>query len=201
MFRSKRLLRLVILLTVIYIIQLGLKQQITINNTYHQCRADQKTHCMTLYQRLKTIDNKRTYSTPIKSIPNELFAEFTQNGGMPLKRYAFINETLGVLPPERMQHVITSHEIEQWRAKIRKDESLGYNSFLFENVLRDYSDKIDNRKFVVFGTQSPWVEALALELGAVNVTTVDYFSKVYEQDDLKWFQVKLIIFLTRISCL
>ena len=48
-----------------------------------------------------------------------------------------------------------------------------------------------NRSFLVVGTQLPWIEALALELNASHITTLDYTRKTYgpTQPELRWHHV------------
>ncbi len=46
------------------------------------------------------------------------------------------------------------------------------------------------KKFVVIGTQSPWVEALALDVNSSRVFTLEYTKKEFEQKEvLEWLHV------------
>ena len=157
-----------------------------------QCESDYKRQCMRLFTNLGSPNKSLVFSPPLKDVPAEMLDEFTQHGEMPIMKYSYINEAHDNTNPyfKYMEAVLKQAEVNKWRAKVKKDESLGYNSFLFETTLVEHARSIANKNFLVVGTQHPWIEALALELSARGITTLDYAKRKYEQDDLKWHQVK-----------
>jgi len=133
------------------------------------------------------------FSPPTDKIPDELLEKFTQFGDMPITNNAYINEAFDETNPYfgLMQKKISKSEINDWRKKVQGDAALGYNTVLFEKIFRELSgsSQIKNGNMIVFGTQSPWIEALGLEMKAKNVITVDFAKKEYEDENLKWYQV------------
>ena len=170
-----------------------------------QCEFDYKSQCMRLFTNLGYPNKSLVFSPPLKEAPIEMLDEFTQHGEMPIMKYSYINEAHDNTNPyfKYMETVLKQVEVNKWRAKVKKDESLGYNSFLFETTLLKHARSIVNKNFLVVGTQHPWIEALALEMTARGITTLDYAKRKYEQEDLEWHQVnKYSFFLKSIeSCL
>lgn len=151
-----------------------------------------KRECLDLFQRLRFPNESLRFHPPTDKIPDELLAQFTQDGQMPLKRYSYINEALDSSNQyfKYMSTIVSALEVKNWQDKVRKDSALGYTSFLFEKTLQSLADFIKGKSFLVIGSQQPWIEALALELSAVNVTTLDFAKKEFEQSNLKWHQVR-----------
>lgn len=111
---------------------------------------------------------------------------------MPLKRYAYSNEAFDKSNKffKYISKFINKTEVDTWRAKSKAGHSLLYKSYLVKETLEKFSKKIYKKNFMVMGiNQQPWLEALALEFNAVNITTIDYANRTYEQDDLKSYQL------------
>lgn len=53
--------------------------------------------------------------------------------------------------------------------------------------MKQYSDRIKDKSFLVVGTEYTWIEALALLFQAAQVTTLDYTHKRYERANMDWF--------------
>lgn len=137
------------------------------------------------------------FSPPSRSIPAELMSAFTQNGAMPVRRYAYVNEAQDESNPlyAQRQTVITLGEVESWRAKVRKDQALSYNSFALARTMRKHRAQLADRSLLVLGSQQPWVEAIGLELDARPITTVDHAEKRYQRmvKDLEWIQLSTFL--------
>ncbi len=202
MIKYQRIIRPLILVIVAYYLCLGFYQHAAKRDAHKQCTAIYKRQCLSLYKRLRTTDKSRQFSPPTDRIPADLMDKFTQSGDMPLKKYAYINEAHDQTNPyfAQMQVKIAKSEIDEWRKKVRSEAALGYNTVLFEKVFRQFgADGVGAGNFLVVGTQSPWIEALALEMTANSVVTVDFARKEYEQEDLKWYQVVMIVFTDILS--
>lgn len=164
-----------------------------------QQRAQQRDQCKrALFDGLARPEIARyKFSPPARSIPAELLSAFTQNGAMPVRRYAYVNEAQDESNPlyAQRQTVITVDEVEGWRAKVRKDQALGYNSFALARTMKKHRAQLADRPLLVLGNQQPWVEAIGLELGARPITTVDHARKRYQQmlTDLKWIQLNTFL--------
>ena len=62
--------------------------------------------------------------------------------------------------------------IKDWNA-VGGGYGPGETQVLYE-TMKLYKSKIVGRRVLVIGSQTPWVESLALSLGAKHVTTLEY---------------------------
>jgi hypothetical protein len=70
-------------------------------------------------------------------------------------------------------------QFEMYRKKVRNREPLGYDDVEFHKVLDQYKAQIANKQFLIIGTISVWIEAIAYELAASKITTLDYTRKYW----------------------
>jgi hypothetical protein len=158
----------------------------------HRIRAGQQCRAA-LKGLIGRRDHKYQFSPPSHTIPAELLSEFTQNGAMPVQRYAYVNEALDKSNPlyATRQRVISPSEVTGWRVRVRNEQALSYNTLAMERTMKEHRTQLQGRSLLVLGSQQPWVEALGLEMGARTVTTVDHADKTFEQSDLLWHQVRV----------
>lgn len=190
MFRKERVIKLLFILALVFVILNSLLHHVENVNKRLKCELVYKTKCLDLFKQLRYPNKSLIFKPPTSRIPEHLLNQFTQNGLMPLKRNAYINEAFDETNPffKYIDSQVSMDEVSKWRYKVRKDDALGYTSFLFEKVMRKYEDMVAKESLLVVGTKQPWIEALALELNAVDITTLDYAKKQFEQPNLKWYQ-------------
>ncbi|CAH1790430.1 unnamed protein product [Owenia fusiformis] len=118
--------------------------------------------------------NPATPKVPPKKIPAELYDEFTQNGELPNKNYWYINDKKSISKVNREKY-FSKEAIEQLIKDDRAGKIIGtYEVPQPKKSIDAYKDEISNKRGVVIGSQSPWLEALALSAGAKHMTTLEY---------------------------
>ncbi|CAH1781070.1 unnamed protein product [Owenia fusiformis] len=119
--------------------------------------------------------NPETPTPPPKKIPVEMFDEFTQNGELPINKYWYFDETnIG-----KQKNFSTDH-INELIDKDKKGIIFGtYGVPEPKNAIAAYVEDIRNKRGVVIGSQSPWLEALALSAGAEHITTLEYNNNMF----------------------
>lgn len=170
------------------------RQRATSSAGCQQERAQWRNQCQLALEGLGRPELSRyQFSPPTRSIPDELLPAFTQNGAMPVRRYAYVNEAMDTSNPlySRRQRVISAGELKGWRGKVRKDQALSYNSLALKQTMQKHRAQLTGRSLLVLGSQQPWVEAIGLELDVQRpISTVDHADKSFEQtQDLTWHQV------------
>jgi hypothetical protein len=90
---------------------------------------------------------------------------------------------------KKIKLVFTRVQMEELRAKVRKNEPLGYGDLVLTELMIMFRPGLENKNFVVIGTAYPWVEAIALEVGCSKIATLDYTHNLYEMPEMKWYHV------------
>lgn len=109
---------------------------------------------------------------PPKEIPKDLFNDFTLGGKIPTGAKYF-NDT--VSKKRIWSKELINNDIKKFTRKNIEEDLVrcGYNSGkLFLEALIKYP--LENKSVCVIGSQTPWIECIALNFGASEVTTVEY---------------------------
>lgn len=72
---------------------------------------------------------------------------------------------------------------------MQKNEPLGYGNTVFQPQFENYKTEIDSKSMVIIGTVEPWLEALAYEMNASRIITLDYTRKYWHDRKLEWYHV------------
>ena len=154
-------------------------------------KSDYHKHCISLYKKLRYPDPNLIIRP---EIPPEMFDDFTDHGDMTLKDGLYFNEAYSDSTSgdtSKISRIIDNKTIEAHFYQVKNNEALGgYADKNLNKVMHKFRDQIINRSIVVIGTQIPWVEAIALEVGASHITTLDYTRNKYENAHLEWLHVK-----------
>ena len=114
---------------------------------------------------------------PPRLPPPELLSNFTIDGQCPVLRFRYYDNSNEVLQ--------TRFEAKIFRKLLKLDSLTNINSYK-ENVLKlalnKYKYLIHGKRVAVVGTEVPWAEAMLLNLGATNVTTIEYRELVIEDE-------------------
>ncbi|CAH1778602.1 unnamed protein product [Owenia fusiformis] len=118
--------------------------------------------------------NPATPAVPPQKIPAELYDAFTQNGELPNKNYWYINDKKSISRVNREKY-FSKEAIEQLIKNDKAGKIIGtYDVQEPKKSITAYKNEISNNRGVVIGSQSPWLEALALSAGAKHMTTLEY---------------------------
>jgi hypothetical protein len=151
-------------------------------------------NCIDLYTQLSNPNMNLVYQPPLKYLNEELEDLLKQNLTssymMPIKCYEYHDDSY----PDATSHsivdkprLITNKEVNYWSNLIKKHHRLMYDDLALKNMMLKYSTNIKDKNVIILGAQAPWVEALALELNASNIVTLENTRKMYENEKLKWF--------------
>jgi SAM-dependent methyltransferase len=66
---------------------------------------------------------------------------------------------------------------------------LAYRDYVLNELMHYFAPSIANRSLAVIGTQTPWVEAIGLEVGVSRIVTLDYTRATYEYPNMEWLHV------------
>lgn len=148
--------------------------------------------CLNLYKKLRYPNKSLIIKPPLKEPPIDMLNDFTQNGEMPITLYRYINEAYSDADSNNkslMQGTI-SKDFNGWLEKVRNNSELNYGDKELNRLMHEYSSLIKNKSFVVIGTQEPWIEAVAYDIGSSKITTLDYTRKNYQElPTLEWLHV------------
>lgn len=112
-----------------------------------------------------------------RHIPEDMKNAFTLNGQIPVYDW-YINDVVSVTPVtwsnEYVQSFIDRFTVENVENEKTSGESYYGASKFHLHAFQKYIDSIKNKKVAVIGSQSPWIEAILINCGAKEVTTVEY---------------------------
>jgi SAM-dependent methyltransferase len=150
--------------------------------------------CTKLFKKIRHPDKKLIHRPPLRKPPSELLLNFTDNGKMPIRNEFYCNEVYSDSDSEdsqrKIQLIIKNDEFLKFRDKVRKREPLDYEDKTMTKKMFKYESEISGKSVAVIGTWNPWVEAIAYEVGAARITTLDYTRKGYEDSSrLQWVHV------------
>ncbi|CAH1779763.1 unnamed protein product, partial [Owenia fusiformis] len=130
-------------------------------------------NCVSIMGRMAL--NPATPASPPKRIPDEMFDAFTQNGELPINEFWYLNGTsIG-----KQKNFSTGH-INELMNKNEKGKVIGpYRVAEPKMAIAAYVTEIRHKRGVVIGSQSPWLEALALSAGAEHITTLEYNNNMF----------------------
>lgn len=136
--------------------------------------------CLNLFES-STID-KRENESPAEiqnpmsytDMPKRIRDLYSYQGRVQV-RDMYMNDAKVVASPP----VWSIQKINNYRASVRRGQPMsGYGTEAaldVERHLRDHmTDVVVGGHILVIGSQTPWIEAILLELGVQNITTVDY---------------------------
>jgi hypothetical protein len=110
-------------------------------------------------------------------IPEHMKKDFTLNGRIPIFDW-YINE---VVPEktitwsnEYLQSFIDSFTLENIRSGKNYKDTYFNGAKLHLEAFEKHIDVLKNKKVAVIGSQSPWIEAILVNCGVREVTTVEY---------------------------
>jgi len=119
---------------------------------------------------------------PPRSPPPDLLNNFTINGRCPVSNFEYRDDTRG---QPRIRGYM-NYDATSFRELQKLDHVTDINTYkdegTFKRVLTNYSHLIHEKFVAVIGTQSPWAEAMLLNLGAKSVTTIEYRPLVIEDE-------------------
>jgi len=114
---------------------------------------------------------------PLRSPPLELLENFTIDGQCPVSRIWYFDESSG------KKKRFTA---KQFRNLLKLDNVTNINHYQDKNVLKPalfkYKHLIQGKHVAVVGTERPWAEAILLNFGAKNVTTIEYSPLIIEDE-------------------
>ena len=150
--------------------------------------------CLNLFKNIRYPNKSRIHIPPLRYIPNDLLAEFTQNGQIPIRKWLYINEAYLDSNLDKIYNrdlaIITKEDVKFWQDAVKKRLPLNYGDKFMTQLMFKYDKQVKDKSVAVIGTQSVWIEAIALEVGAAKVTTLEYTRKEYEdKEKLEWIHV------------
>ena len=147
--------------------------------------------CINLYKKLRYPNQSLIMRPPPQKPPADMMDEFTMNGKMPITRYWYINEAYTDSNSDNKSVVqeVISTQFTQYLGMVKRKEALNYEDTKLNEVMHSYGEYIKDKTVAVIGTQLPWIEAIAYDIGASSITTLDYTRKKYELPNLKWIHV------------
>jgi len=110
---------------------------------------------------------------PPRKPPTSLLKNFTIDGQCPITLFWYLDHRSSVRNSNR-QHF----DAEKFRKLLELDYKTNINVYHDNNVLKSallkYKHIIQGKRVAVIGTQTPWAEAMLVNLGAQSVITIEY---------------------------
>lgn len=125
--------------------------------------------CRRIFQSPDLMEKPVSYGDPpARAVPNALKSNFTYNGRI---KYSYLYKA----DQETVDNLVwTEEDVDN---RIRSGDIKGsYGQGVVQEFRSYFQNRVDIRDqhVLVIGSQTPWVEALALEAGAKRVTTLEY---------------------------
>lgn len=109
-------------------------------------------------------------------MPPLLVDQYTMNGSIPVSGFYLDQAYLG---GKALESVWTIELIEQFRQRYR--ERPGMITYVMASIysaMGEWGSMVKDKRGIVIGSETPWVEAMLLEYGAAHVTTLEFGSIV-----------------------
>jgi SAM-dependent methyltransferase len=153
--------------------------------------------CVRLFKKMRYPNKNLLFRPPLKLPPADLIFNFTDNGKMPIAKQWYINEAYSDSSDthdqdKKITYTIPSADMLKLREIVRQRQPISvYSDLTMTKKLFAYKMEVSGRTLAVIGTQTPWIEAIACEVGVSRVTTLDYTRKKYDNSDgqLEWRHV------------
>ena len=117
---------------------------------------------------------------PPRLPPPELVKNYTMDGQCPISSYSYRDDSSTGNAPQ------TYFNRETFRKLLERENVTNVNYYHDQNVLKPalikYIHTIRDKRVAVIGTVEPWAEAMLVNLGASNVTTIEYSALVVEHE-------------------
>ena len=110
-------------------------------------------------------------------MPEDMKPAFTLNNQIPLYYWYFNNtvpENTITWSNKYLTEFISRFTLENIRKGIHGRESYINGAKLHLHAFEKYIDSIKNKKVAIIGSQYPWIEAILVNCGAKEVTTIEY---------------------------
>lgn len=186
------ILGLIVLLVLICVSDLG-DDTTHIDYRFKVETFDRQTYeheCIQLYERLRNPSPSLYFNPPIKRPPSDMYDRFTQNGLMPIKKWWYINDLYSDSKGDaRAIKDVSMDDFNYWRKRVRKNKRLHYHDKTLNDLMHIFDHEIVNKSITVIGTVQPWIEAIAYELNASEITTLDFTRKRYGISKMNWLHV------------
>jgi hypothetical protein len=121
-------------------------------------------------------------------IPEDMKNSFTINGQIPIYDW-YIN---GIVPYNTVKwpNIYLQSFIDRFTLENVKNGQAGVETYddgaIFHlQAFEKYIDSIKNKKVAVIGSETPWIEAMLVNCGAKEVTTVEYNVPICNHDVIK----------------
>lgn len=179
-----------LIVLVLYLNSLMLDELNKVSQTNNKCRQFERYQqgCINLFKNIRYPNESRIHAPPLRYIPNDLLDEFTQDGKIPIRNWMYINEAYK--NSDGHKEIITKEDVKFWQDAVKKRLPLNYGDKHMTQLMFKYKDQIKDKSLAVIGTQSVWIEAIGLEVGAFKITTLEYTRKEYQdKEKLKWLHL------------
>eukprot|EP01121_Diplochlamys_sp_Union-15-3_P010927 TRINITY_DN3123_c0_g1_i2.p1 TRINITY_DN3123_c0_g1~~TRINITY_DN3123_c0_g1_i2.p1 ORF type:complete len:259 (-),score=30.17 TRINITY_DN3123_c0_g1_i2:124-900(-) len=122
------------------------------------------------------------YKGPLWNIPMDLINEFTMHGKITRWSTMYFDQS-------RVDDTIPVWDINSLTALIQKADRreqyyYEHTDLFLYHALRKFP--ITGQDVVIFGSQEPWYEAIALSFGANSTTSIDYRENSYDHPKMSW---------------
>jgi hypothetical protein len=110
---------------------------------YETCNAKYAQNCLKLYKKLRFSFANKIYKLPPKTIPDELFNEFTQNGSMPIRDYLYINEAVPWNENEQIKEIMIKTIKNKWEREEKLRDELKKRSISREHQTIEKQEEVE----------------------------------------------------------
>ena len=116
----------------------------------------------------------RAYTVPPRQLPPALWAEFTQDGAMPVRNIYSNQASLPGGEPITVTYDNGTIAILLWKAGRREQEYYGVTDSWLYSLLDRHPTLLAGKRVAILGSLEPWYECVALTYGVKTIYTVEY---------------------------
>lgn len=141
---------------------------------------DYTDNCVRLYKKIR--DNKLVFEPPLQELPKGLENKFVKDGDMIVSNYVYLDNT--IKDSNDSIQLITNKDLSILSDFIDDASSLDHGPKIIKEQLEEYWHKVKKAHVLVLGSEKPWVEVIASNLGAEKVYTLEYTKKSMRAQNL-----------------
>eukprot|EP00095_Tigriopus_kingsejongensis_P005113 maker-scaffold161_size295871-snap-gene-1.34 protein:Tk05113 transcript:maker-scaffold161_size295871-snap-gene-1.34-mRNA-1 annotation:"hypothetical protein GUITHDRAFT_82324" len=144
---------------------------------------EKNINCQELFENVHITDFELDLPRAMKKIPKFLLDDYSYQGRVPLLPM-YMDDSHGITH----SLVWSEEEIRSFRSHIRNGNKIGsYGEEATQRIMQNIKDhlSVQDKHVLVIGSQHPWIEAILLEFGAKEVTTLEYVKIVSEVPQIK----------------
>ena len=146
-------------------------------------------NCVNLFRKIRS--NPNIHNPPLRVPPKEMKALYEKGDQMPITGLDYIDEAYVDASGNKSDkiHVISDVELLLVNDYVEDHENSGHGPKIIKQQMQLYNKELQGAHVLVVGSEQPWVEMIARNLGAEKIISLDYTRKKYTNAHFEWWHI------------